>query len=354
MLPSKPIHGRGAAQNPTNRFEPIHYSRDESCDAIDPADEPALTTEFFKDTSKSVVSYNDSPDIGFSTSVNPYRGCEHGCVYCYARPTHEYLGLSSGLDFESRIFVKEEAPKLLRKELSKKSWQPQVVVMSGVTDCYQPIERRLKITRGCLKVLLEFRNPVVLITKNHLITRDIDILGEMAKYNGVSANVSVTSLDPELARVMEPRASIPANRLAAIKALSAAGIPVNVMVAPIVPGLTDHQIPGILKECAAAGAQGAGFVVLRLPYAVKNLFEEWLGLHFPDRKDKVLNRIRALRGGKLYDSSFGQRMRGQGIFADQIESLFDVACKKFGLNKRRRALSAQSFRNPHQKQMTLF
>lgn len=345
------IQGRGAAGNPVNRFEKIAYERDEDCD---PEDLPALSTEYYKDTSKSIIMTNDSPDLPFEASLNVYRGCEHGCVYCFARPTHEYLGLSSGLDFESRIFVKEEAPRLLRKELAKPSWKPKVVVVSSVTDCYQPIERKLGLTRQCLEVLLDFHNPVAMITKNRLVTRDIDIFKRMNGYHGITINISVTTLDADLARVMEPRASSPSHRIAAIEELSSAGIPVNVMVAPIVPGLTDHEMPAILKRAKEAGAQSAGYVVLRLPYAVKDLFVQWLEDHFPERKNKVLNRIRSLRGGKLYDSTWGKRMKGEGIFADEIRNLFEVSVRKAGMNRRLNTLSTASFRNAGDKQMMLF
>jgi len=344
------LASRGALTSPANRFEKISFERDEE---ISDDEYPVAKTEFFKDASRSIISYNDSPDIGFSASVNPYRGCEHGCVYCYARPTHEYFGLSSGVDFESMIFVKTAAAQLLRKELAHPKWKPQVVIMSGVTDCYQPFERKFQITRQCLEVLMDFRNPVGIITKNKLVTRDIDLLKQMAQYHGVCVTVSLTSLDPQVARAMEPRASTPVNRLAAIEALARAGVPVTVNAAPIVPGLTDHEIPAILKAAAAAGAQGAGYTIVRLPYAVKELFERWLEQYFPDRKDKVLNRIRELRGGALYDSGFGTRMTGQGLFAGHIRDLFDMGYKRAGFKERIR-LSVDSFRNPQEKQMDLF
>ncbi len=347
----KEFTGRGAFLNPANRFEKISFQRDEE---ISDGEYPLAKTEFFKDTSKSIISYNDSPDLCFETSLNPYRGCEHGCVYCYARPTHEYFGLSSGVDFESKIFVKTDAPALLRKELASPKWKPQIIVMSGVTDCYQPFEKKFQITRGCLEVLLEFHNPVAIITKNKLVTRDIDIFKQMAEYQGVCVTVSVTTLDVKLARAMEPRASTPQNRLATIEALTKAGVSVTVNVAPIVPGLTEHEIPSIIKKAASAGASGAAYVVLRLPYAVKDLFERWLVEYYPDRKTKVLNRIKELRGGVLYDSGFGQRMSGQGLFAHQIADLFDLSCRKQGLYKKRIVLSADSFQNPYQKQIMLF
>src|SRR5437867_2106427 len=270
--PSAPP-ARGAADNPPNRFEKIALERDP--DWCDP-DEPAPPTQFFKDHSDSVINYNDSPDVGFEASLNPYRGCEHGCIYCYARPFHEYLGLSAGLDVETRIMVKEDAPELLRRELSSHSWEPQVVSISGVTDCYQPAERRFQITRRCLEVLAEFRNPAGIITKNFLVTRDIDILADLARDRAAVVFLSITTLDHDLASRMEPRASSPARRLEAIEKISAAGIPCGVMVAPLIPGLTDHEMPAILSAAAKAGAITCGYVLLRLPFAVKNLFEEWL------------------------------------------------------------------------------
>ncbi len=337
------IKGRGAAENPANRFEPIEYVPD--LDAYDP-DEPPPPTMVFRDTTRKIIARNDSPDVGFEFSINPYRGCEHGCIYCYARPTHEYFGLSAGLDFETKIFAKTDAAVLLRKELSAPKWRGDLIAISGVTDCYQPLERRLKITRSCLEVLLEFRNPTALITKNHLITRDVDLLQEMAAYDGVGVSVSITSLRNEIQSVMEPRTSVPARRLAAVETLAKAGVPVNVMVAPVVPGLTDHEIPAIIQAARDAGARSAGYITLRLPFAVKELFERWAERHFPDRKDKILNRVRELRGGKLYDPTFGVRMRGEGVFADQIELLFDAACRKFGMNEMRFQISGAAFRKP--------
>src|SRR6266568_7224941 len=337
MQPNAPaFRARGAAENPPNRFEKISLERDP--DWNDP-DEPAPQTQFFKDHSDSIINYNDSPDVGFEASVNPYRGCEHGCIYCYARPFHEYLGFSSGLDFETKIMVKENAPKLLREELSSPKWKPQVIGMSGVTDCYQPVERQLKLTRGCLEVLAECRNPVAIITKNLLVTRDIDLLAELARHQAAAVFISLTTLDSELRKVMEPRTSPPTARLRAIETLAQAGIPVGVLLAPVIPGLTDHEIPSLVEAAAKAGARSAGYVMLRLPHAVAPLFEQWLAAHFPDRKDKVLNRLRAIRHGKLYESAFGERMRGEGIFADQIDSLFEVARRKYGLAERLPELS---------------
>jgi DNA repair photolyase len=342
---------RGAAANPSNRFEKIHLERDEDWN---PEEDPLPRTQFLKDSSKSIIAYNDSPDIGFEASVNPYRGCEHGCIYCYARPFHEYLGFSSGLEFETKIMVKENAPKLLREELSSPKWKPQVIAMSGVTDCYQPVERKLKLTRGCLEVLAEFRNPVGIVTKNFLVTRDIDLLSELARHNAATVCISVTTLDTELRKIMEPRTSPPAARLEAVRRLAQAGVHVGILMAPIIPGLTDHEIPAVLEAAAEAGAKFAGHVTLRLPHAVAPLFEQWLQTHFPDRKEKVLNRLRAMRGGKLYDSQFGQRMRGEGIFADQIDQLFDVARRKVGIGDREWNLSAAAFRRPGGAQLQLF
>ncbi|MBI4540352.1 MAG: PA0069 family radical SAM protein [Gemmatimonadetes bacterium] len=265
---------------------------------------------------------------------------------CYARPTHEYLGLSAGLDFETKIFVKEDAPELLRRSLSSPRWQPQVIAISGVTDPYQPVERRLGLTRRCLEVLAEFRNPVGVVTKNYLVTRDLDVLSELAHHRAASVTLSVTTLDNRLQRVMEPRTSIPARRLAAIQALTRAGIPTGVMVAPVIPGLTDHELPKILEAAAGAGATRAGYVLLRLPYAVASLFETWLAQHFPERKDKVLGRIREMRGGRLYDSRFGARKKGQGPYAEQIARMFAVTCKRLGLNRPASELSIAAFRRP--------
>ena len=342
--------GRGASGNPANRFERLAFEPDPG--AAD-ADEPAVTTSFFRDATRRILARNDSPDVGFDVSVNPYRGCEHGCIYCYARPTHEYLGFSSGLDFESKILVKEDAPALLREALTEPSWKPQVVAMSGVTDPYQPVEARLGITRGCLEVLAELRNPVSIITKNHLVTRDIDLLAELARHDAAVVNISITTLDRRLQRVMEPRTSTPDRRLQAIRALAGAGIPVRVMVAPVIPGLTDHEIPAVIHAAAEAGASDAGITVLRLPHSVKDLFTLWLEEHFPDRRDKVLNRIRALRGGRLNDPRFGCRIRGEGEFAEQIRGLYDAACRTARFPRRPPALSTGAFRRPDQ-QLRLF
>jgi DNA repair photolyase len=344
-------HGRGASWNPQNRFEALEYVLDDEAE-LDP-DDHGPRTIYMRDPTRQIITRNDSPDVGFDASINPYRGCEHGCIYCFARPTHEYLGFSAGLDFEAKVLVKEDAPELLREELASPKWQPEVIAISGVTDAFQPIERKLEITRRCLGVLAEFRNPICVITKNHLVTRDVDHLAELAQHEAVSVNISITTLDPKLARMMEPRASTPELRLAAIETLTKAGIPTGVMVAPVVPAITDHEMPKILKAAKEAGAVSAGFVVLRLPWAVAPLFERWLDEHYPDRKDKVLNRVRDLRGGKLYDSRWGVRGRGEGIFAEQIRAVFDVTCRRLGLNERSYELSTAAFRR-RGRQATLF
>jgi len=342
---------RGAPENPANRFEKIHLEPDADWNSDE---DPLPRTQFFQDHSRSVISRNDSPDIGFQAGLNPYRGCEHGCIYCYARPFHEYLGFSAGLDFESKIMVKKDAPELLRQELSSPKWRPQVIFLSGVTDCYQPVERKLKLTRRCLEVLAEFRNPVFIVTKNRLVTRDLDLLAELARHGAVSVWLSITTLDFELRKVMEPRTSPPAARLAAIRELADAGIPAGVNVAPIIPGLTDHEAPAILKAAAEAGATSAGYTLVRLPYAVAPLFEKWLATHFPERKEKVLNRLRAMHGGKLYDSQWGKRFGGEGIFAEQIAQMFRVARRKAGIASYDAELSTAAFRRPGGAQLSLF
>ncbi len=348
---SLPLRGRGASDNPANRFDTLHYEPDPDAEA---ADDVAPATQFLKDTSRTIIATNDSPDVGFNASINPYRGCEHGCAYCYARPYHEYLGFSSGLDFETKILVKEDAPALLRRELASPKWRPQVLGLSGVTDCYQPVERHLKLTRRCLEVVAEFRNPVGIVTKNHLVSRDIDLLAELASHQAAAVFLSITTLDAELQRRMEPRASHPSARLAAIKELTEAGVPAGVMVAPIIPGLNDHEMPAILAAAAQAGARFAGYTMLRLPYAVATLFEQWLDQHVPNQKEKVLGRIRSMRGGKLNEGRFGKRMRGEGVLAEQIRALFQLAARKAGFKARGPELSTASFRRPGGTQRLLF
>jgi DNA repair photolyase len=324
-------------------------------DADDDCTEPSSPkTQFLKDKSQSIIATNDSPDVGFSASINPYRGCEHGCAYCYARPTHEYLGFSAGMDFETKILVKEDAPALLRRELSARKWQPQVLGISGVTDPYQPIERRLRLTRRCLEVLAEFRNPVAVITKNHLVTRDADVLASLAQHHAAVVFLSITSLDGDLSRTLEPRASQPSGRLAAVEQLTRAGIRVGVMVAPIIPGLTDHEMPAILSAAAQAGARFAGYTVVRLPLTVAPVFEQWLTQHAPEKKEKVLSRLREMRDGKLNDPRFGSRMRGEGPIAQAIKDLFYLSRKRAGIGRGGPELTTANFRTPGTKQPLLF
>jgi DNA repair photolyase len=308
-------------------------------------DDPPPETILLDDATKSILVRNESPDVGLDVGINPYRGCGHGCVYCYARPTHEYLGFSAGLDFETKILVKRDAPRLLREALTSPRWKPEPIMLSGNTDAYQPVERRLRITRRCLEVLAELRNPVDITTKSYLVTRDTDLLGELAAHRAAAVTVSITTLRNDVQRVMEPRASTPARRLGAIQVLAEAGIPVGVNVAPVVPGLTDHELPAILEAAAAAGATYAGYILLRLPHGVKELFDEWLRQRFPERRDKVLHRIRELRGGKLYDAAFEVRGRGEGPWADQLRALFRVTRDRLGLD-RRPELSTDAFRRP--------
>lgn len=351
---SKGIRGRGAAENLPNRFEKIHYHPEpQERGEEDPA--PSPSTRLYRDATRTLLARNDSPDVGFDFSINPYRGCEHGCIYCYARPTHEYLGWSAGLDFETRILVKEDAPERLRRHLLSPRWNPQVIALSGNTDPYQPAERKLGLTRRCLQVLAEFRNPVAVVTKSYLVTRDVDLLAELASVQAASVAVSITTLDPLLQRKLEPRASSPDRRLAAVECLASRGVPVRVMVAPVIPALNDHEIPSILEAAAGAGASAASWILLRLPHGVKSLFEEWLERNYPQRKEKVLNRIREMRGGALYNSKFQARMRGEGLFAEQIRSLFESSCRRNGLNRRKIELSAAAFRRPEKRrQMTFF
>lgn len=351
LASSQNINGRGAAENPANRFERLAYEPDP--ESLDP-NESHPRTQVFKDSSRTILAFNESPDIGFDASINPYRGCEHGCIYCYARPTHEYLGFSAGLDFETKIFVKTEAPALLREALSSSKWVPQTIAISGVTDPYQPLERQFRLTRGCLEVLAEFRNPVFVITKNHLVTRDSDILAKLAQHQATAVFLSITTLDETLTGTLEPRTSRPQRRLDAITALSQAGIPVGVMVAPVIPGLNDHEIPDILSAAQRAGALYAGYILLRLPHGVAELFEDWLSRHYPNRTKRVLNRIRSMRGGKLYDSRFKSRMRGEGVFAEQVANLFSVSCTKANISKHSPRLSTASFRRAEGSQLSLF
>ncbi len=356
-LPRHAVRGRGTAVNPPNRFQRVHVEADPALSATDwgddPAERPAPTTQFFFDDSASILSRNDSPDVPFTFGVNPYRGCEHGCPYCYARPYHEYLGWSSGLDFETKILVKKRAPALLREALSKPSWEPQPLAFSGATDCYQPCERHFRLTRQCLEVALELRNPVGLVTKNRLITRDLDLLQDFATWNGVGVLITLTTLDPDLASRLEPRAARPAARLETIRRLSAAGIPVGIMMAPILPGLTDHEIPTLLQSAADAGARSATRIVLRLPQSVKTIFTDWLDTHVPGKKDRVLSRVRELRGGELNVTQWRTRMRGEGPHADNLHQLFEIARRRANLQPDLPALNAAAFRPPGGTQLNL-
>lgn len=355
MAPLKPS-GRGANHNPTNRFTGIELERDPEFYGGAFAEEwgQRPPTAFLRDTSRSVVTTNDSPDLPMEATLNPYRGCEHGCAYCYARPTHEYLGFSAGLDFETNVLVKEEAPRLLREYLSRPKYRPVTISLSGVTDAYQPVERQLQLTRRCLEVLRDFRNPVGIVTKNFLVTRDLDILAEMARWNGVHVLLSITTLEAELARRMEPRAATPARRLEAVSLLNEAGIPTSVMAAPVIPGLTDHELPSIVAAAAAHGARDVHAIPLRLPGAVAPVFTAWLEEHYPDRAARVLNRIRSLRGGKLNDPNFHTRFRGEGHVADGIVQMLKISRRKAGLPKPFPALNAEHFRRPGPQQLDLF
>lgn len=347
---SLPTIGRGTALNPRPRFERLDVDREPWTRTED----PSPRTTFFRDGSRTLLVTNDSPDVGFDVGINVYRGCEHGCVYCFARPGHEYLGFSAGLDFESRIVVKEEAPRLLRAALRKPSWKPRTIMMSGNTDPYQPAERRLRITRGCLEVLAEARNPVALITKNHSVTRDLDLLKELAHHDAVGVTVSVTTLRRDLQKAMEPRTSTPLRRLDAIRALSDAGVPVGVNLAPVIPGLTDEEVPAILEAAREAGAAWAGYILLRLPFGVKEIFEEWLDRTLPDRKERILNRLREAHGGKLYDARFGVRGKGAGSYAEQIKALFRASVRRLGYRPPP-ALNTSAFRAPNPPgQLSLF
>lgn len=354
----EPLKGRGTADNPDNRFETLVFRPDPEWHQFQwdaEEDPPAPQTRLLRDPSRKILAYNTSPDVGFSVSLNPYRGCEHGCSYCYARPTHEWLGFSSGLDFETKILVKDKAPELLAKALAAASWKPQGIFLSGVTDAFQPVERQLQLTRGCLQVLADYRNPVAIVTKNALVTRDIDLLAQLAQHRAALVCLSVTTLNAELVRRLEPRASTPVRRLAAIRRLAEAGIPTGIMVAPIIPGLTDHEIPAILQAAAEAGAQFAGHTLVRLPYSVGDLFRQWLDDHYPDRTHKVLNRIRAVRNGKLNDARWKSRMQGEGGLAEAIHRLFAIISRKVGLGGPFPALSTAAFQRPGQpSQLSLF
>jgi len=345
--------GRASSFNPPNRFDKLH-SEPLEIDLQYDEDPPTIPTTFFSDLSKSVLAKNESPDLDFTYSMNPYRGCEHGCIYCYARPSHEYLGFSAGLDFETKIMVKMDAPKLLEEALKSRKWVPQMVAFSGNTDCYQPVERKLQLTRQCLEVFLKYRNPIGLITKNALVLRDVDILQEMAKLNLVHVLLSITTLNADLARIMEPRTSSPENRLTAIQELRQKNIPAGVNVAPIIPGLTDEEIPAILKAAAEHGAMSAGSILLRLPGPVKDLFLDWLKRNLPERADKIVHRIKDTRAGEMSDARFGSRMKGEGEIAKTISNLFKLNARKFNLIGRWSGLSTEHFRRETAAQFSLF
>jgi DNA repair photolyase len=353
------MKGRGANIDPRNRFESVHSEADwEQLEGDDEflASRLAARTVYLPDDSQSIISENDSPDVFFRYSINPYRGCSHGCSYCYARPTHEYLGMNAGIDFEAKILVKQRAPDLLRDWLARPKYQPELIVMSGVTDCYQPAERQYQLTRRCLEVALEARQPIGIITKNALVARDLDLLQEMARLNIIRVSLSVTSLDDALIGAMEPRTSRPQARLRTIGQLREAGVPVGVMVAPVIPGLNDSEIPTVLKAAADAGAQVANYIVLRLPLNVRPVFVEWLERNQPLDKDRILSRIRSTRDGELTDSAYGRRMRGEGEMAAQIGRTFQVFAKKYGLDGKLPPLEFSHFRPPRTSsgQMNLF
>lgn len=341
--------GRGAPISPGNRFESVsrqwdleHVADDE--EYLDGLADPR--TEYLDDDSKTIVTKNNSPDVYFTYSLNPYRGCLHGCAYCYARPYHEYLGFNAGLDFETKIVVKRDAGALFRDFLADPKWRPEPIMLSGVTDPYQPCERQFRVTRSCLEVALEARQPIDIITKNALITRDLDLLGEMARLRLVRAAISLTTLDADLARTLEPRTSAPHARLRAIRELSSAGVPVRVMTAPVIPGLNDSEVPKLLEAAAEAGATSAGYVMLRLPHAVAPIFLAWLEKHRPLAKAKVENAIRGTRDGALYDADFSQRMRGTGLVAEQVQKLFNIFAKKFKLDGPQSPSDVSQFQPP--------
>jgi DNA repair photolyase len=358
MAPGGAPRLRGAAHNPKSRFARLDYLEDpEHAEQVagDPEQEPALVeTHYYDDPSRSILATNDSPDVPFDVSLNPYRGCLHGCIYCFARPTHEYLDFSAGLDFETRILVKRDAPLLLRRALESPRWRPQVVGLGAVTDAYQPVEQRLGLTRRCLEVFAELRNPVSIVTKSALVVRDVDLLADLARDEAAAVFVSVTTLDASLARIMEPRAAPPRRRLATLRSLARAGVPVGAMIAPVIPALNDHEIPALVEAVARAGARSARMLMLRLPHGLGPLFESWLERHFPERRAKVLGRIRAMRGGRLNDPRFHQRMRGSGTFAEQTRALFELARRRAGLPRDGPRLSAAAFRRRRDPQLGLF
>lgn len=352
------IKGRGAAIQPTNPYLSVRHEPDwehvaEDDELLAQLGRPA--TQYLPDESQTIVTENNSPDVGFRYSVNPYLGCAHGCSYCYARPSHEYLGMSAGLDFETKVFVKYRAAELLHKFLARPQWKPETIAFSGVTDCYQPAERDFRLTRGCLEVAAGCCQPVGIVTKNALVTRDIDLFQQLAAHHAIRVSISITTLDATLARTMEPRTSVPAARLRTLTELSRAGIPTSVIVAPVIPGLNESEIPAILQAARAAGAQSAAFILLRLPTTVGQVFWDWLQRNYPDRRGRVETLVRATRQGKLNDSQFGRRQRGTGPVAESIADTFRVWTKKLGYDEQMTALSSESFLRPNASgQLTLF
>ncbi|MGE5546748.1 MAG: PA0069 family radical SAM protein [Solirubrobacterales bacterium] len=353
--PNRPAH-RGAVSNASGRFE--RHTREDFADGWELAEDepPPLKTEVAVDAARTIITRNTSPDIGFDRSINPYRGCEHGCIYCFARPTHAYLGLSPGLDFETRLFAKPDAPKLLEAELRQPRYRPAVIAIGTNTDPYQPIEREYRIMRGVLEVLAAFDHPVTITTKSHLVTRDIDILAPMATKGLANVSISVTTLDRDLCRTLEPRAATPAKRLDAIRQLAAAGIPTAVLVAPVIPFVTDHELERILEAAHAAGARQAAYILLRLPDEVKDLFGEWLDTHFPGKARHVMSLVAQARGGKAYDASWGRRFTGTGAHAELLANRFRLAFRRLGFSPRGFALETDKFHRPPRQgdQLSLF
>jgi DNA repair photolyase len=351
VAPPAPLKGRGAVTNLQGRYEKdarecvddgwLHTS-DDGDDGV-----PPLRTQVFEERAKSILTHNNSPDIPFSVSLNPYRGCEHGCIYCFARPTHSYLGLSPGLDFESRIYAKVNAGELLQKEIARPSYKPEPIALGVNTDAYQPVERDWKLTRRVIEILHDCGHPFAAITKSSLIERDIDLLAPMAERGQVIAAITITTLDADIARTLEPRAATPLRRLRTIRTLAEAGIPVGVSIAPVIPFVTEPDMERVLEACAEAGATSASYIVLRLPWEVAPLFKDWLAAHFPDRADRVMGRVRDMRGGKDYDSDFAKRMKGEGLWADMLKQRFSNAARRLGLNARQRGiLDMSEFKRP--------
>jgi DNA repair photolyase len=352
MLPDRPLKGRGAVSNRPGRYEPGERPREDDGWARDEGEDddlPPLATTVAIDSTRSAIAWNESPDVGFDRSVNPYRGCEHGCVYCFARPTHAYLGLSPGLDFETRLFAKPEAPRLLAAELAKPGYRPAVLALGTNTDPYQPIEREMRITRGILEVLAAFNHPVTIVTKSALVARDIDILSAMARKSIVNVTLSITTLDRQLARKLEPRAPTPPRRLDTIRRLAEAGVPVGVLAAPMIPALNDAELEAILAAAAEAGATAAGYVLLRLPLEIRDLFEEWLAAHAPARARHVMSLLRDTRRGSVYVDEFGERMRGNGPYAELLARRFRLAIRRLGLERRESGHRIDLFRVPPRK-----